>query len=112
MQCPPEQHKHVHAEVVDLKDLGLGKEEHKDTDELGDGDAADHRLPHVGQCGVSTLHAGGQGTRAEPAHNVRAELNCNTNSLQRRGGKSKLKSLFSTNYWLWLSYYTKSNFLF
>ena len=49
MKSPPQQHKHVHPEVIDLKDLRLGKEEDEDTDELGEGDAADHRGPHVGQ---------------------------------------------------------------
>ena len=83
MQCAPEKHKHVHAKVIDLKDLRLGKEQHKHSDQLRDGDPRDDRLAHVGQRGVSALHASGGGAGAEPADNVRAELNSNTNSLRK-----------------------------
>lgn len=49
MEGTPQQHEHVHPEVVDFKDLRLGKEEHEDTNELSDGDATDYRCTHVGQ---------------------------------------------------------------
>ena len=35
MQCPPDQHAHVHPEVVDLKYLGLGEEQYEHSQELG-----------------------------------------------------------------------------
>ena len=82
MQSSPQQHEHVHPEVVYLEDLRLCEEEDKDADELGEGDATDHRGPHVGQGRVSTLNPRGQVARAEPAHNVRAELYGDPDSLQ------------------------------
>ena len=39
-------HGDVHAEVVDLEELRLGKVEHEDTQELGDGDST-HNLHHT-----------------------------------------------------------------
>ena len=81
MQSPPEQHEHVHSEVVHLKDLGLGEEENKDTQQLGEGDPAHHRRSHVRQSRVSSLHARVFTARAEPAYNVRAELHSYTNRL-------------------------------
>ena len=85
MQSPPEQHEHVHPEVVDLKDLRLGEEEDKDPDELGEGDAAHHGGPHVGQGRVGTLTTRGQVAGAEPADNVGAEFHSNTNRLYSKG---------------------------
>ena len=42
MQGSPQQHAHVHSEVVGLKELRLGKEEDKDSEELSHGDSTDH----------------------------------------------------------------------
>ncbi len=55
MKSSPQKHEHVHSEVVHLKDLRLGKEEHKDANELGEGDAAHYGGPHVGQGGAGTF---------------------------------------------------------
>ena len=37
----PDQHAHVHPEVVDLEDLRVGEQQHKDTEELCHGDATE-----------------------------------------------------------------------
>ena len=82
MESTPQQHEHVHAEIVHLKDLGLGKEEDKHTNELGEGDTTDDRGPHVGQRVVCSLDACLQVAGAEPTHDVRAKLHRYPNSLQ------------------------------
>lgn len=84
MESPPQQHKHVHPEVVHLKDLGLGEEEHEDTDELCESDTTDHRGPHVGQSIVCPLSASGKVAGAEPTDDVGTKLHRNTNSLHRQ----------------------------
>lgn len=61
MQGSPEQHQHIHTEIVDVKDLRLGKEQDKDSNELGDGYSTDHRGSHVSQGRVSPLNASRQG---------------------------------------------------
>ena len=42
MQGPPQQHAHVHSEVVDLKKLRFGKEEDKYSKKLSHSDSTDH----------------------------------------------------------------------
>lgn len=83
MKSPPQQHQHVHPEVVNLKDQRPSEEEDEDPDELCDHDASDHKGSHVGQWWVSTLSACGQAAGAEPMNSVGAEFNSNTNGLKK-----------------------------
>ena len=80
MQSPPEQHQHVHAEVVDVEELGFGKEKDKDTKEFGDSDPTEDGSSHVVQGRLGPLPTT-TGVRYKPTDNVRAELNGYTNSL-------------------------------
>lgn len=88
VQGTPEQHQHVHAEVVDVEELGLGKEEDKDSKKLGDSDPTEHGGSHVVQSGLGPLPTT-TSVRHKPTNNVRAELNRYTNGLQRRRRKVK-----------------------
>ena len=80
MQGTSEQHQHVHAEVVDVEELGLGKEKDKHAKELGDSDPTEYGGSHVVQGRLSPLPTTAS-MRYEPTNNVRAELNGYTNSL-------------------------------
>ena len=80
MECTPEQHQHVHAEVVDVEERRLGKEKNKDSKELGDSDAAEDRGSHVVQSRLSPLPPS-TNVRDKPTDDVRAELNGYANSL-------------------------------
>ena len=73
MEGTPEQHQHVHAEVVDVEEPRLGKEEDKDTEELCDGDTAEDGGSHVVEGGLCPLPAPPD-MRHKPANNVRTEL--------------------------------------
>ena len=80
MEGTPEQHQHVHAEVVDVEEPRLGKEKDKDTEELGDSDSTEDRGTHVIQSRLCPLPASAN-VRDKPADNVGAKLDGNTNSL-------------------------------
>ena len=80
MEGTPEQHQHVHTEVVDVEEPGLGKKENKDTKELGDRDPTKHRGSHVFQSRSSPFPTSSR-VGYKPTNYVRAELNCYSNRL-------------------------------
>ena len=86
MEGAPEQHHHVHAEVVDVEEPGLGKEQDKDAKELGDGDPTEHGGSHVVESRLGPLPTTTR-VRHKPTNNVRAELNRYSNRLRASGNK-------------------------
>ena len=73
VQGTPEEHQHVHAEVIDVEQLGLGKEKNKDAQELCDSDPTEDRRSHVVQSRLGPFSASPH-VRYEPTDNVRAEF--------------------------------------
>ena len=51
MQGSPQQHAHVHSEIVDFKDLRLCKQQDKHADELGHRDATEYLRREEGRRG-------------------------------------------------------------
>ena len=80
VQGSPEQHQHVHPEVVDVEQVRFGEEKDKDTQELCDRDPTEDRGSHVVQRRLGPLPAASH-VRHKPTNNVRAELDGYTNSL-------------------------------
>lgn len=105
MEGAPEQHQHVHAEVVDVKEPWLGKEKDKDSEELGHRDTTEHRRPHVVQGGLGPLSPP-TNVGHKPTYNVRAEFDRYSNRLcecvkMKRGEKRKEKQGESYYSWWW-----------